>query len=29
VLKGTVQGVHVAAPNGRVEAALEVLAGLR
>jgi homocysteine S-methyltransferase len=28
-LKGTIQGVHVAAPNGRVEAALDVLAGLR
>ncbi|MBM3820609.1 MAG: bifunctional homocysteine S-methyltransferase/methylenetetrahydrofolate reductase [Acidimicrobiia bacterium] len=28
-LKSTVQGVHVAAPSGRVEAALEVLAGLR
>jgi len=28
-LKGTVQGVHVAAPSGRVESALEVLNGLR
>ncbi len=28
-LKSLVQGVHVAAPSGRVESALEVLAGLR
>jgi methionine synthase / methylenetetrahydrofolate reductase(NADPH) len=28
-LKGTVQGVHVAAPSGRIEAALDVLAGIR
>ncbi|MBI2828856.1 MAG: bifunctional homocysteine S-methyltransferase/methylenetetrahydrofolate reductase [Acidobacteria bacterium] len=28
-LKGTVQGVHVAAPSGRIESAVEVLAGLR
>ena len=28
-LKGTVQGVHVAAPSGRVESALEVLAGFK
>jgi methionine synthase / methylenetetrahydrofolate reductase(NADPH) len=28
-LKGTVQGVRVAAPSGRIEAALEVLAGFR
>jgi homocysteine S-methyltransferase len=28
-LKGTVQGVHVAAPSGRVDAALEVLDGVR
>jgi homocysteine S-methyltransferase len=28
-LRSTVQGVHVAAPSGRVEAALEVLAGFR
>ncbi len=28
-LKGTVQGVHVAAPSGRIESALEVLAGFK
>ena len=28
-LKSTIQGVHVAAPSGRIEAALEVLAGFR
>jgi homocysteine S-methyltransferase len=28
-LKSTVQGVHVAAPSGRVESALEVLAGFK
>ncbi|MBI2187154.1 MAG: bifunctional homocysteine S-methyltransferase/methylenetetrahydrofolate reductase [Acidobacteria bacterium] len=28
-LRGAVQGVHVAAPSGRIAAALEVLAGLR
>jgi hypothetical protein len=28
-LKGAVQGVHVAAPSGRIAAALEVLAGFR
>jgi methionine synthase / methylenetetrahydrofolate reductase(NADPH) len=28
-LKGTVQGIHVAAPSGRVEDALAVLAGIR
>jgi methionine synthase / methylenetetrahydrofolate reductase(NADPH) len=28
-LKSTIQGVHVAAPSGRVEAALEVIAGFR
>jgi homocysteine S-methyltransferase len=28
-LKGMVQGVHVAAPSGRIEPALEVLAGFR
>ena len=28
-LKGIVQGVHVAAPSGHIESAVEVLAGLR
>ncbi|MEQ1575505.1 MAG: bifunctional homocysteine S-methyltransferase/methylenetetrahydrofolate reductase [Vicinamibacterales bacterium] len=28
-LKGTVQGIHIAAPAGRIDAALEVLAGVR
>jgi len=28
-LKGTVQGVHVAAPSGRIDAALDVVAGIR
>ncbi len=28
-LKGMVQGVHVAAPSGRVESALEVIAGFK
>ena len=28
-LKSTIQGVHVAAPSGRIESALEVLAGFR
>jgi len=28
-LKGTVQGVHVAAPSGRIESALEVIAGFK
>jgi len=28
-LKGSVQGVHVAAPSGRIESALEVLAGFK
>jgi len=28
-LKGVVQGVRVAAPSGRIEAALDVLAGFR
>jgi homocysteine S-methyltransferase len=28
-LKGTVQGVHVAAPSGRIESAVEVLAGFK
>ena len=28
-LRGVVQGVHVAAPSGRVDSAIEVLAGLR
>jgi hypothetical protein len=28
-LKGLVQGVHVAAPSGRISAALDVLEGLR
>jgi homocysteine S-methyltransferase len=29
MLKKTVQGVHVAAPSGRIDAALDVLAGVR
>jgi homocysteine S-methyltransferase len=29
VLKNVVQGVHVAAPSGRIESALDVLAGIR
>ena len=28
-LKGIVQGVHLAAPSGRIESALEVLEGIR
>jgi len=28
-LKSMVQGVHVAAPSGRIESALEVLAGFK
>jgi hypothetical protein len=28
-LRGSVQGVHVAAPSGRVESAIDVLAGLK
>jgi 5,10-methylenetetrahydrofolate reductase len=28
-LKGTVQGVHVAAPSGRIESAVEVIAGFK
>jgi homocysteine S-methyltransferase len=28
-LKGIVQGVHIAAPSGRIDAAVEVLAGIR
>jgi homocysteine S-methyltransferase len=29
MLRNTVQGVHVAAPSGRIDSALEVLAGVR
>jgi homocysteine S-methyltransferase len=28
-LKATVQGVHVAAPSGRIESAVEVIAGFK